>query len=196
MESMQRILQANNPETVYLALLRADKTVLIEKFYAAHFKRELSFAAWADGQRSLPSVDGIISVVDQGDSIQFVCPIIMGTSELDLLDSDDGNEETAHELIGYVGMILSKQQMQQRINEAIQSILILTVGIVALAIIATLLLTRKITTPVNTLITATQKISQGDLTGSIEVGGRTGAVRSGGKLQCNDCPAARLERRG
>ena len=170
-ESLQSVIQKNDEETVYLSLLRSDKTVLIEKRYADHFRTEFLPDIHTDGRQRKSSLNEAVSIVDQGEYIQFVCPIVSQGSEFDPPDVVEQVVNTVPEVIGYVRLILSKRHMQQDINDAIRSILFLTIAIVALAILATLLVTRKITTPVKTLTQATRKIAEGDLTGSLEVGG-------------------------
>ena len=170
-ESLQLATEAQDDETVYLALLRGDKTVLIEKQYIPHLKPNLFPDIPTDLQQNISSLHRAVSTYDLGETIQFVCPIISQVSDFDPLNLVDKTENATSEVIGYVHLILSKQHMQQKINNAIRSVLFLTVGIIVLAILATLFVTRKITTPIMELIQATQKVAQGDLTGSIEVGG-------------------------
>jgi two-component system, sensor histidine kinase len=172
-DSLQLVTEAQDDETVYLALLRADQTVLIEKNYLAGFRPEPLAYIPTDAKQNNSSPNRDFSTIDQGRNVQFICPIVSQTSDFESLDLVEKKENAASQVIGYVRLILSKQLMQQQINDAIRSILFLTVAIVVLATFATLFVTRKITTPISTLIEATRKIAKGDLTGTIEVrGGR------------------------
>lgn len=170
-ESLQRAMQGQDEETVYLALLRGDKTVLIEKYYGASFGPELLADMRTGGGQHKSSLHETVSTFDQGEYIQFVGPIVSQTYELDSLEGVDKEEHVVPEVIGYVRLILAKKQMQQHLNNAIQSMLLLTIGIVVLAILSTLIVTQKITSPIKTLIKATRKVAHGDLSGRIEAGG-------------------------
>jgi len=169
--SLQRVVQGDDAKTVYLALLRTDRSVLIEKGEEGIFHPGLLPIIRDRGEANAPS-NGVVSITDLGENIQFVCPVVSQATEFDSPAPAMEGKEAPPELIGYVSLVLSKRQMRNEINTAIKSTLFLTACIVALAIIATLILTRRITKPVNTLIEATEKIAYGDLTGSInEEGG-------------------------
>ena len=169
-ESLRHAIQGQDNQKIYVALLRADKTVLIEKSYISNFNPNPLSEAQVIKQHE-PELKGTVSIYDQGENLQFICPVISKSSEPGSPDILDDKSDTISEVIGYVRLILTKQHMQQHIKDAVNSILLLTVGIIILAALATLLVTRKITAPIKTLIQVTQKIASGDLTDSIKAGG-------------------------
>lgn len=171
-ESLAHAIQGkNDDETVYLALLRADKTLLIESEYRTDFKRETLSDIDGSSQYDKSSPRKAVSTFDDGENIQFICPVVSQPSAFDPLEELDRLGNMLPEVIGYVQLVFTKQHMRQQINKSTRTVLLLTVGIIALAIIATLVVTKKITIPINMLIKETQKISDGDLTGNIKVGG-------------------------
>jgi len=171
-EGLQHATVITDEETVYLSLLRADKTVLIEKYHVTGFKPAPLPDFPAGPKEDNSSFEDVVTVFEQEEDIQFICPIVNQGSTSDSLELDNGTLESGlPEVIGYVRLILSKQPMRQQINDAIRAIFTLTFSILTLAILATLFLTRKITTPIKTLTKATQKIATGDLTGRIEIEG-------------------------
>jgi len=80
------------------------------------------------------------------------------------------------ELIGHVHLILSTSQMRQQTSDAIQSALLMTALIVAIGVLLTLMLTRRITLPMNRLVMATRQVAEGNLEEDVMVseGGELG----------------------
>jgi signal transduction histidine kinase/CheY-like chemotaxis protein len=172
-ESLHHVANIQGEDIAYLALLRGDKTVLIEQYYGTDFGPEqLADIPVNTGQlkTSLPLQEKV-SIFDQGKQILFICPVVSQISEFDVDVGGGKVKNPPRVVVGYVHLILSKKQMRQNMNHAILSILLVTTGVVILAIFITLLLTERITTPIMTLIETTRKVSQGNLAGSIKVGG-------------------------
>jgi signal transduction histidine kinase/DNA-binding response OmpR family regulator len=161
--SLEHALVGADERAVYLALLRKDGTALIER-------RRGTFAPAV----VLPGLDGADqgrgATYDLGEALQFVWPIVSQGSPLDSLD---GGEEERPELLGYVNLVLSKQPMRRQINSAIWATIWVTTVIALLAIGVTMVLTRRITTPVAALVKAIQQITRGDLTSGVEAQGAT-----------------------
>lgn len=161
-DNINLILQAINPKnTTYLGLLRADKSVLAERWLEP-VQPEILTEATANGA-SLFSRHGRL--------IKFFVPVMSSTnSELESVTT-----EAKPELLGYVLLVLNTDQMLQQTKEAVITALWLAALIVGVAVILTLLLTRRITRPVNQLVKATQEIAEGNLDKEVE-------VSSGGEL--------------
>ena len=194
-ESLQHAIQGEDEQKVYVALLRADKTVLIEKRYSENFNPEPLSAIHQVKLQHKSTVNETVSVYDKGDNLQFFSPIISETNELDSTDITGDSGEPTSEVIGYVHLVLTKQLMQQHINNTVRLILLITIGIIILAIIATLFVTRRITAPISTLIEGTKKIASGDLTGNIEAGGskELTALAESFNLMIDQLRASRIE---
>lgn len=160
-ESLEQAISCQDERTVYISLLRRDLSIIIanhsDKNFVPKTTKPLSSTREREGYTR-----------DLGNNIQFLWPIISHASALDSLDLDDTRKI---ELIGYVNLVLSKQAMRQQINSAIWSIILVTTIIAMFATLMTILVTRKITTPLHSLVRAMQQITKGDLTGRIEISG-------------------------
>ena len=161
LESLEQAVSCQDERTVYISLLRRDLSILIEKL------RDQDFSP----QTVLPPPfinDQEGHFLDMGDNIRFLWPIISHPSALDSLDFDETQQP---ELIGYVNLVLSKEDMREQIRSSIWSIVLVTTIICLLAALVTLYAARKITTPLSGLVRAIQQINQGDLTGQVEGSG-------------------------
>jgi len=189
-DSINTILNSRDDDVItYLGLLRHDSSVLAEKWReTAH---EI-FPGWRE-QSIVNGRDVVFS--EDGKYIQFIAPVLSDlNSDLDafVTDSDTLQEATSGtaikdaiadksddtvtaETIGYVRLILKTSEIEQQAAEAVLASIFMTGFIVFVAIGLTLLLTRRITRPVNQLLTATRDISRGNLDGYIE-------IESGGEL--------------
>ncbi|MCK5662126.1 MAG: HAMP domain-containing protein, partial [Thiotrichaceae bacterium] len=171
-ETLNTILNSvNDEETSYLGLLNPDKRVLAEK----GDKLELfTFAELKNDHKTLPS-EAVFS--EDKKFIQFLQPVLSTqNTELDAFPSEDESIAPEQELIGYVHLVFNTYLIQQQEETAIHSTLLTTAMIIAIALILTILLTQRITRPVNSLVLATKKIAEGNLNDEIE-------VKSGGELQ-------------
>ena len=129
----------------YMGLLRADKSVLAEKW---HDTVQEPFPDWsARGEFD-------VSPVFSGDGryIQFIEPVRSGGGLSG--DSRPGS---------YVRLILNRDQIRQQVIDAVLASAWMIVLILIVAVSLTLMLTRRITRPVNQLAAATQKITSGRL---------------------------------
>jgi two-component system sensor histidine kinase BarA len=73
-----------------------------------------------------------------------------------------------HPLIyGVVQVGLSKEKMNQALNTMIGNVTLITLTVILAGIVATVLLTRRITTPLKTLVASARRIAAGDLTVSV-----------------------------
>ena len=157
-EAIDSIISSRNDAAMtYIGLLRADRTVLAERW---HGTENDPFPNWRD-QAADPGLSPAFS--KDGRHVQFFAPIDSGTDA----DRVDGDPAPA----GYVRLILNTDQIKQQVAEAIR----VSSGMIALILVAavmlTLWLTRRITRPVNQLAAATQKISSGNLDQQVAVNG-------------------------
>ncbi|MBU0947046.1 MAG: response regulator [Proteobacteria bacterium] len=161
LESLEQAISCQDDRTVYTALLRDDFSILIENHRNKKFSPEKVDLPSSEKERDA-------YFLDRGETIQFLWPI---TSQPSSLDSVDLDETLNPELIGYVNLVLSKETMRQQINDAVWSIVLVATIISILAALVTIVMARKITTPLSRLVEAIQQISQGDLSGQVQVSG-------------------------
>jgi diguanylate cyclase (GGDEF)-like protein len=134
------IASANHEALTYFGLLRSDMSVLAEKWHGP------SGDPFPDWNRA--DSDPVESPVFSSDGrfVQFVAAI-------------DGDASPAGgEPIGYVRLILNKVQMSRQVQEAMKTSLWLFALVLMTAVLMSLVMTRRITRPVNQLAAATRDI--------------------------------------
>ncbi|UCB56075.1 MAG: EAL domain-containing protein [Thiotrichales bacterium] len=136
------INSANDAAMTYLGLLRSDMTVLAEKWHASI---QDPFPNWYTTE---PGFDVPPVFSSDGRYVQFVAPISSHDSA--------GSDQPA----GYVRLILNKVQMSQQVKDAVKTSLWLFTLVLLVAVLLTLVLTRRITRPVNQLAAATRDITR------------------------------------
>ncbi len=80
-----------------------------------------------------------------------------------------GGLRDAPEVIGHVRLGLNVEGVQRRLRQFVYSISVFTFVLISVGIVLTILVTRKITSPVRALTKATQDISEGRFEGHIEI---------------------------
>lgn len=136
--------------TSYIALLRADKSIIAKTRYEEGLDATLSSE---------------IGYSQRGKYLHFLAPV---------LSADDKSMEsvdTAHqqELLGYVYLVLNDRNLQRRVKESIFESLVYSLVILLVGIGATLLLTRRISRPINDLIKATGAVAEGQTIAKINI---------------------------
>lgn len=155
----------NNENSTYLALYRADKTLLASRWYHAQDARVL---ITPNTRLSTPIFDR------EQRHITFFEPVLSAkTSALDGFSDELDSEANKQDLLGYVYLVLNTAQMEKQIKKALWTSLLMTLTIVFFAIILSIILAGKITRPIAQLVHATKKIAEGNLTDqvSVNVGG-------------------------
>ena len=71
-------------------------------------------------------------------------------------------------LYGIVQIGLTGKQMNQALNRMIGNIVLITIAVILSGIVATIVLTRRITTPLKSLVTVAKQVASGNLTASVE----------------------------
>ena len=154
----------NDAETSYLALLRKDKSIVSGRWLTSPFD------ITGDWHTNPQYNNDAISFSENGKYIRFITPVT--TTEnigLDTFQSEDSIAPASSELIGYVYLILNTDTMMLHAIESIKSSIWMSLLIVAIAILLTFFLTRRITHPISQLALATQNIADGNLNQSIIV---------------------------
>jgi signal transduction histidine kinase len=152
---------AADSEIAYVSILNRQYSVLASRIFNG-----------MDGlpMHSIPVTDGSMAVLhreltDERDGrryIEILCPLVSGDRS-DVWDAVSGNESTAPEpsVVGYVRLGLTQVGLQRRIRQMLISITAFTSVLVLIGTGLTLLLTRKITSPLGRLMKATQDIAEG-----------------------------------
>jgi len=71
-------------------------------------------------------------------------------------------------IYGVVQIGLTGDQMNQALHRMIGNVVLITIAVILSGILATVLLTRRITTPLKSLVTVARQVAGGDLTASVE----------------------------
>ena len=172
-EAFKPILRSiKDSETSYLGFFSADRKLLAQKGKlpaVADFEQQFEQAGKQTGNAPAARFSS------DGRYIQFVEPVI--ASQDDQLDGMSAANAAGkpHEVIGFVRLVLNTDHIRQQIFSAVRTTVFTTLAIIGVALLVTLLLTRRITRPVNQLVKATQEIASGKLDEKV-------TVTSGGEL--------------
>lgn len=147
-------------EASYLGLLRADKTVIAQRWFEQEQKP--SILPNFDSQKPLFS--------DDGRHILFMKAVYSTqNSEFDLHAKETDSSANSGELLGYIQLTISTARMQQQVSSVLWSAFGMAILIVGVAVLMTVLLAGKITRPIGQLIEATKNITLGNLTHTVTV---------------------------
>ena len=170
-ETLQDIADGiSGSELAYVAFMRADKTVLLER----DFQLKLRIPALQDkidGLHSQPVYSGeFINSLDGNPYVEIIAPVITGQNidAAELVTGDIGNVVKS-DIIGYVRLIISEAQMRRAIAESLQGVIMVTCVVVLMGIVLTLLMTRRITAPIAILTRATHDVAVGKLDQCIKI---------------------------
>ncbi len=161
-ESLDKIIRNKDKQTTYIGLHRLDRSIIVETGYKALDSLGLTHPINMSGDQDSSRPDAFHE--DLGNYLQFIQPIFSTTAiESDLLDptTDPLEVGMGEEHLGYVHLILNKEQMKGMVRKSIFNTFAVTSIIVSIAILITLLLVGKITAPIKQLVLATKNISQG-----------------------------------
>ena len=156
-ESVALIFNAlNKKNTSYLALLKNDKSILAERIYEKGF---------------IPGTNNLDGYTRRSGYLQFITPVVSQSSDKNGALSEEHQEEK----LGYIYLVLNDKELTKQIHKSVISSLIIAALIIVMGTGLTLLLTKRISRPINELINATQKVSQGQLNEEVQ-------IKSGGEL--------------
>ncbi|MCK5509124.1 MAG: response regulator [Desulfobacterales bacterium] len=170
-ETLQDIIDGiSGSDLAYVAFIRADKTVLLEK----NIQLELQLPAIRD------KIDGFhhqmvyssefVNSFDGNPYVEIIAPVltIQNIDAAELVTEDIGNVVKS-DTIGYVRLIISEAQMRRAIAESLQGVVMVTCVVVLIGIVVTLLMTRRITAPIAILTRATHDVAGGKLDQCIKI---------------------------
>ena len=157
-------------DVAYVALMDETQRVVAERSLLRGFERPRMITA--------PNAEGLDAVVLEGRNaadagyFNFTVPVISdpNTSVTQGLFPNDSGERQV-QVVGYVQIGLSHERVSHNINEFIVSSFTWTGFILALGVILTLSVTRRITRPIEGLAHAAEAIAQGDLEHDVDVTG-------------------------
>jgi len=149
-ESIAMIFNAlNKKNTSYLALLRPDKTIIAEHTYDKEFKVERK-----------PEV----SYERSSHYLQFLAEVTSSNQSINEVEKHKNKE-----VLGYVHLVLNDNELINQTNDNILQSSMFAVLIVMLGTGLTLLLTKRISSPMYDLIVATRKIANGEIDETVKV---------------------------
>ena len=157
-------------DVAYVALMDETQRVVAERSLLRGFERHRMITA--------PNAEGLDAVVLEGRNaadvgyFDFTVPVISDPNASvtqGLFPNDSGERQV--QVVGYVQIGLSHERVSHNINEFIVSSFTWTGFILALGVILTLSVTRRITRPIEGLAHAAEAIAQGDLEHDVDVTG-------------------------
>ncbi|MBH0177983.1 MAG: HAMP domain-containing histidine kinase [Nitrospira sp.] len=83
------------------------------------------------------------------------------------LETGDSQSESPARFYGAVRIGLTGEKMTQSLNRIIGNVILITIAVIIGGILATVLLTRRITTPLKSLVGVAEQVAGGDLTASV-----------------------------
>jgi signal transduction histidine kinase len=120
------------------------------------------FAATKDLQRE--EIYDFAVTIRRGSDNPSLFPLLFLESETEPITT----AESSARIYGVVQIGLTGEQMNQALSRMIGNVLLITIVVIFSGILATVLLTRRITTPLNSLVKVARQVAGGDLTASVE----------------------------
>jgi len=160
----------------YIAVFNKNAKILFQHIYKTGLRAPFLGKSNTTDLSNRLQLSSYIDPDNKQQYLDIIVPVFIAESnssvydvevEADIINLNTANTKT--ELIGFLQIGLSKQNIYQRSQLFILEILSVSAAIVFIGILLTLLLTRRITSPINTLVQATQSISKGQQIGSMKV---------------------------
>jgi len=174
-ETLRRIIQgARDEEIVYLAFMRGDGKVIQEEQFDPTLALPAASAVSAPGQPATdPQIREFIPVGQATGFVDVLTPVV-SRQDAQVVDDVLGLVEERpkkDEVIGWVRLVLSQQQMLDEIGSYLIWIISVTSVVALLSLGLMAWLTQRLTSPLRQLVCATQKIADGDLDQRVPVVG-------------------------
>lgn len=171
---LQRIVASvsGHPEIVSVMVLNQEKSLLVRKpaSFTVHIPSSLPYAA-AEPEQDILFAD-FLNEADGQSYTAVLAPVTSQAKEPSeerfLTIEPEGKEQT----IGYIQLVLSHRRLQARTNEFLVSISMFTSLLVLVGVTITVLLTRRMSAPIRTLVRVAQEVAQGKLDHRIETATR------------------------
>jgi signal transduction histidine kinase len=156
-------------EIAYVAVMNRQRLILAARVFKGTTKLREHIDPINDSSSEVSHRD-LIDEQDGKRYIEILCPLVSAGANAvkDVLIKDDiaKHEPT---VIGYLRLGLTQESLQRRIHELILSTTLFTSLIVLIGTGFTVLLSRRITSPLKRLTKATQEVSEGKFDSSLEI---------------------------
>ena len=120
----------------------------------------------AKDDRSHEDLYDFAVVIRQGDERPAPFPLLSFESE-ELQAEPSATTPSVARMYGVVQIGLTGEQMNQALHRIIGNVVLITIAVILSGILATVLLTRRITTPLKSLVAVARQVAGGDLTASV-----------------------------
>jgi signal transduction histidine kinase/DNA-binding response OmpR family regulator/HPt (histidine-containing phosphotransfer) domain-containing protein len=165
----QIIDNIQEPEISYVAVLRPDRSILTERFIS-EYKNEFKLPSLPTNEIKNNLYIHPFKAPNNRKFIQFFTPILtIKASPFDSLDLETTPAINQKETVGYVHLIYTQQEIIQKTAADVRLVILVTTGIVLLAIILTFAFISRMLHPIVQLVHATRNIASGDLDAPIKV---------------------------
>jgi PAS domain S-box-containing protein len=169
-QSLGNILDmiSTDPAIAYIFILNAEERVLLYKT-ADNFPIHIPEMVDRDDSESEREIrhQPFLNKEDGKHYVNIMAPVVsevkQKASQLQVA------AKASPAVIGYIHLGISQEGVRKRIRQFVYSILLFTTLIIVLGITATILITRRIISPINELNTATQEIAEGKLDRQINI---------------------------
>ncbi len=160
------------PSVAYARFVdRRDRTLIERAFHASAVPAIQHHTKSVEGTRA--AFDVFTDRLDGRGYIDLIVPVLGGRSQEESeLFADAGASKPGGEVIGYVQIGVSQDRMRQRLSGFLRYAAASAAVCVCVFVGATILLTRKITSPIRALAEATRAVADGRLDHAIQVNTR------------------------
>jgi len=170
-ESLQSVLKSldKNREIIYARIISHDMKVLSERIQKPSIlipQIDHDERTWSSDKNSGKATRNF------GGYIDIVAPVMSAGDSAQDLFFLEGKERRDKKLIGYLQIGLTMDEVNKKIHDFMVSTILFTILFILIGVGFTMLLTRKITSPLNQLNLASQDIASGNLDHIIDI--RTG----------------------
>ncbi|MCW8955597.1 MAG: response regulator, partial [Gammaproteobacteria bacterium] len=155
-------------ETVYLSVHNANEKMLYQSIKEHGFVLPASLSG-------MQTHSNLIQAFETGNGfnkqryILFLQPVVAEVMD-DMLDIElDSTEPLAEEVIGVIRLVVSEKSLQREAANSIAIIALISALVALVGVVMSLLLSRRITSPLATLASATQAVGRGDFNQKIDL---------------------------
>ncbi len=161
-----------DPDIAYVAILNKEKRELVRQTFRSSARTSTESRSMNFESSNQSSYTEILSQKDGKHYIEILTPVL-SVAAVDPFDPLFREEIPANQqrVIGYVQLGLTLEQLRMNIRRFLFATLLFTSLSVLLGIAFTLIITKRITSPIKKLKTATQDIAEGRLDHQIEITG-------------------------
>jgi signal transduction histidine kinase len=149
-------------EIAYVSVMNRKRAVLASRVFIGKSKQLPNHSILIDESSAAIQHADFIDAQDGRKYTEILCPLMSeghnGITDV-LLRSEAVSPESS--VIGYVRLGLTHEVLQKRIQQMLISVIVFTIALVLIGMALTVLLTRKITSPLKRLTQATQSIAEG-----------------------------------